>query len=65
MYSATRESALRLRFLIEQLTNMDTRFISIRLRGDFAHEARFLLEEVFANRGYYSYLIRIGDTYKS
>lgn len=55
---------LRLKSLIEQLTLMNTRFISIRLRGEFAKEAKQLLEVVFRKENFELYRIRIGDTYK-
>ena len=43
---------LRLKSLVEQLTFMNTGFISIRLRGEFAEEAKQLLEDVFRNKNF-------------
>lgn len=43
---------------------MNTGFISIRLRGEFAEEAKKLLEDVFHNKNFEPFRIRIGDTYK-
>ena len=56
---------IRLRSLVEQLTSMNTSFMSIRLRGEFAEEAKQLLEEVFHINSFESFRIHIGDTYKS
>jgi hypothetical protein len=55
---------LRLESLVEQLTFMNTGFISIRLRGEFAEDAKQQLEDVFHKKNFERFRIRIGDTYK-
>lgn len=56
---------LRLEALIGQLIEINPKFISIRLRGNFAEEAQTILERKFLDSQYFSFRIQKGTKYKS
>ena len=55
---------VRLEALIEQLIEIEPKFISIRLRGIFAEEAQIILDRKFLDLNYVSFHIQIGEKYK-